>query len=159
MAYGDTYTSQPGSEGDGADKTVSYTFAPTTAQGQPYLGDYAKEQRLFLEDAERAAAAGVTGVDKIEYAEALRNYESRSDVELFLNRRAREYATDFNAQDFARQAAQEANMLQSSTLGSTTVVKGDDYVDVAGGPDPDGAGPATTSPDGTDDAVIAPDRT
>lgn len=134
-----------------------YTYTVRTAQDA--VADYLEEDRLQREDEARAAAAGVTGVDKIDYAAALRNYEARPDVELFINRRAREYATDFGAQDFARQAAQQADARQSSTLGSTTVVEGDDYVDVAGGPDPDGTGPATTSPDGTDDTVIAPDRT
>lgn len=134
-----------------------YTYTVKTAQDS--VAEYAEEDRLQREDEARAAAAGVTGVDKIDYAAALRNYESRPDVELFLNRRAREYADTFGEQDFARQAAQTAHPQQSSTLGSTTVVEGDDYVDVAGGPDPDGTGPATTSPDGRDDTVVAPDRT
>lgn len=139
MAYGDTYPAAGGAP--------EYTYAPKTAQQDPFVADFPNEDRLAREDAERAAAAGVTGVDKIDYAEALRNYESRSDVELFRNRRAREYADAFEAQDFARQAAQEAGPLQSSTLGSTTVVKGDDYTD---GPDA-GTGDDVTSP--------APDRT
>lgn len=146
MAYGDTYTSQPGSEGDGADKTVSYEYNPMVAQGNPFLTEYPKEQRLFLEDAERAAAAGVTGVDKIEYAEAMQNYESRPDVELLINRRAREAATTFGAQDFTRQAVQIATPLQSSTVGTTSVVKGDDYSD--------GVDAGTQ-----DDVVVQPDRT
>lgn len=115
MAYGDTQTV------DGQ----TYTYAPKTAQQDAWVADYPNEDRLKREDEARAAAAGVTGVDKIDYAEALRNYESRSDIELFANRRAREYGTTFESQDFARSAAQEAGPLQSSTLGSTTVVKGD----------------------------------
>ncbi len=151
MAYGDTYPAAGGAP--------AYTYAPVTAQQNPWVADYPNEDRLRREDEARANAAGVTGVDKIDYAESLRNYESRSDTELFINRRAREYANAFEAQDFARQRAQEAGPLQSSTLGSTTVVFGDNYTDVAGGPDPDGTGPATTSPDGKDDVVIQPDRT
>ncbi len=155
MAYGDEITTTSGAE----DGEVTYTYAPKTAQQNAFLTDYPNEDRLNREDAERAAAAGVTSVDKIDYAEALRNYESRSDVELFVNRRAREYADTFEAQNFARQAAQEAAPLQSSTLGSTTVVKGDDFTDTMGGGDPDGAGPLTDSPDGQDDVVVQPDRT
>lgn len=133
-----------------------YTYTVKTAQDA--VADYLLEDRLQTEDAARAAAAGVTSVDKIDYAAALTNYESRPDVELLLNRRSREYADTFAKQNFARQAAQQATAQQSSTLGSTTVVEGDNFTDVAGGPDPDGAGPATTSPDGKDDVVIAPSR-
>lgn len=127
MAYGDTSTSSTGSP----DGEKTYVYAPKTAQQNDFVADYPNEERLRLDDARRAAEAGVTGVDKIDYAEALRNYESRSDVELFANRRAREYAVNFEDQDFARAAAQQAAPLQSSTLGSTTVVKGDVYTDGA----------------------------
>ncbi len=138
MAYGDEYPAANGAP--------AYTYAPQTAQQDPFIADYPNEDRLYREDKTRAEAAGVTGVDKIDYAEALRNYESRSDVELFVNRRAREYADKFEAQDFSRQAAQQAGPFQSSTLGATTVVKGDNYTD---GPD------AGTQ----DDVVVQPDRT
>lgn len=119
-----------------------YEYTVTTAQDQ--VASYKEEDAIEREDQARAAAAGVTSVDKIDYAEALRNYESRPDVELFVNRRAREYADTFEAQNFARQSAQEAHPQQSSTLGSTTVVEGDDFTDADG--------------DGVDDEVIAPDR-
>lgn len=155
MAYGDTVTSTSGSP----DGEVTYTYAPTSAQGQPFVAGYAAEMALYLDDQRRAEAAGVTGVDKIDYAAALRNYESRPDVELFLNRRAREYADTFEAQNFTRQQIQIATPQQSSTVGPTSVVEGDDFVDVAGGGDPDGTGPLTDSPDGKDDTVIAPSRT
>lgn len=125
MPYGEENTSTTGSP----DGEVTYTYAPKTAQANEFVADYPNEDRLKRDDERRAAEAGVTGVDKIDYAEALRNYESRSDVELFVNRRAREYADTFEAQDFARAAAQEAAPLQSSTLGSTTVAEGDDFTD------------------------------
>ena len=145
MAYGETNTSDSGSvQGE-----VTYTYAPKTAQQNEFISDYPNEDRLQREDAERARLAGVTGVDKIDYAEALRNYESRSDVELFANRRAREYATTFEAQDFSRARAQEAAPLQSSTLGSTTVVFGDAYTD---GADAGSADDVVTPPSGGDEA-------
>lgn len=50
----------------------------------------------------RADAANVRSVEFIEYAAALSNYEARSDVEPLAERRAREAATTFAAQDFAR---------------------------------------------------------
>lgn len=50
----------------------------------------------------RADAANVRSVEFIDYAEALSNYEAREDVEPLAQRRAREAATTFAAQDFAR---------------------------------------------------------
>lgn len=50
----------------------------------------------------RADAANVRSVEFIDYAEALSNYEARGDVEDFAQRRAREAATAFSQQDFAR---------------------------------------------------------
>lgn len=50
----------------------------------------------------RAEAAGVREVGFIEYAASIANYEARSDVEPLAERRAREAATTFAAQDFAR---------------------------------------------------------
>lgn len=166
MAYGDTQTVPDTDQGAADGATVENTYAPKTAQQNAWVADYPNEDRLYRDDKERAEAAGVTGVDKIDYAEALRNYESRSDVELFANRRAREYATAFEDQDFARLAVQTAGPIQSSTLGSTTVVLGDDFTDVLGtdgGPGADNvAGTAddpADSPDGTDDSIQNPDGT
>lgn len=51
----------------------------------------------------RAAAAGVSSVEFIDYAEALGNYEARDDVESLAQRRAREAGTTFAAADFARE--------------------------------------------------------
>jgi len=126
MAYGDenTYVDENG-------KTVTYVYNPTTAQGNEELALWRGQDALKLEDAERARAAGVTSVEFIDYAEALHNYETRSDAELLVNRRARENAVTFKEQDFARQRVQIANPLQSSTVGTTSVVEGDDYVDSA----------------------------
>jgi len=50
----------------------------------------------------RADAANVRSVEFIDYAEALGNYEAREDVEPLAQRRAREAATTFAAQDFTR---------------------------------------------------------
>lgn len=131
MAYGDKQTvpDEDRNAGDGA--TVENTYAPKTAQQNAFVADYPNEDRLYRDDKQRAEEAGVTGVDKIDYAEALRNYESRSDVEPFANRRAREYADAFEDQDFARAAVQEAGPFQSSTVGSTTVAEGDEAGDGA----------------------------
>lgn len=159
MAYGETNTSTSGAD----DGEVTYTYAPKTAQQNAWVADYPDEDRLFREDAERAAAAGVTGVDKIDYAEALRNYESRSDVEPFANRRAREYATAFEDQNFARVAVQTAGPVQSSTVATTTVVAGDDYTDTTTytGPGADTVpytadDTTTVGPDQHDDVVDDP---
>lgn len=57
-----------------------------------------------LDDAARAAAdaANVSRNSYVNYAAALTNYEARADIESLANRRAREAATTFAAQDFAR---------------------------------------------------------
>lgn len=104
---------------------TGYTYKPRSAQAQ--VAGYAEEDALKREDDARAAAAGVTSADKIDYAAALRNYESRPDAELFANRRAREYAVDFADQDFARVTIDLAGPVQSSTIGTTSVVDGAGY--------------------------------
>jgi hypothetical protein len=125
MANGDTYTYTENG------KTISYTVAPTTAQGNEELALWAGQDALKKDDAARAAAAGVTSVEFIDYAEALVNYETRSDTELLVNRRARENAVTFHEQDFARQTVQIAHPAQNSTVGTTSVVAGDNYADTA----------------------------
>lgn len=97
MAYGDTYT-YTDENGD----EVEYTVAPSPAQEDPDLLSWKGQDRLKIQDENRARAAGVTGVDKIDYAEALENYETRPDAETLAHRRARENATTFADQDFAR---------------------------------------------------------
>lgn len=101
-----------------------YTYKPRSAQANTFVAGYAAEGALELEDRARADAANVTSVDKIDYAAALQNYESRPDAELFANRRAREYADDFAAQDFARVEVDIAGPHQPSTIGTTSVVAG-----------------------------------
>lgn len=59
------------------------------------------------DDAELAEEAGVANGKNVDYEEALRNYESRSDVETLANRRAREGAAAFEDQAFARTADPE----------------------------------------------------
>lgn len=55
------------------------------------------------EDAKtRAANANVSGVQFIDYADAIDNYQARSDVEPLWQRRAREAAAQVADQDFAR---------------------------------------------------------
>lgn len=101
-----------------------YVYKPRSAQANAWVAGYANEDALKREDDERAEAAGVTGADKIDYAAALRNYESRPDAELFANRRAREYAVDFEDQDFARVTVDLAGPVQTSTIGTTSVADG-----------------------------------
>jgi hypothetical protein len=50
----------------------------------------------------RADTANVSGVQFIDYAEAMTNYEARSDVESLAHRRAREAGDAFADTDFAR---------------------------------------------------------
>lgn len=57
-----------------------------------------------VEDAkERAAKAGVTDSAFVDYEEALKNYEGRSDIEPLKERRAREGGRDFSDAAFRRQ--------------------------------------------------------
>lgn len=149
MAYGDTYTNADGTK---------YTVAPVPAQANKFILETEGEDALYREDKARAEAAGVTSVEFIDYAEALVNYETRPDAELLVNRRARENAVTFHEQDFARQTIQIADARQSSTVGTTSVVKGDDYSDSADagtGDDvtvaPRRASGTPTDPDATED--------
>jgi hypothetical protein len=114
MAYGDeyTYTDENG-------KTVTYTVAPSPAQDDEYVAELRGQDRLRIDDANRARAAGVTGVDKIDYAEALHNYETRPDAETLAHRRARENATTFADQDFARYSVTVAEA-GDDTIGAGT---------------------------------------
>lgn len=66
------------------------------------------------DDAELAEEAGVTNGKNVDYEEALRNYESRADVETLANRRAREGAASFDEQSFARTADPEGVVTASS---------------------------------------------
>jgi len=52
---------------------------------------------------ERARKAGVTDVAFVDYEEALKNYESRPDVEPLKERRAREGGREFSDAAFRRQ--------------------------------------------------------
>lgn len=52
--------------------------------------------------AELAEEAGVVNPAHVDYEEALKNYESRDDVETLANRRARENGTAFSDADFVR---------------------------------------------------------
>lgn len=58
----------------------------------------------------RADTANVERVEFIDYAEALTNYEARTDVESIAQRRAREAGTTFAATDFARSETYEGGM-------------------------------------------------
>lgn len=54
------------------------------------------------DDKELADEAGVVNPAHVDYNEALKNYESRDDVETLANRRAREAGTSFSDTDFVR---------------------------------------------------------
>lgn len=68
---------------------ADYEYKPVTAQA------VADEGALDRENAEKAEKAKVSDVSRIDYVEALKNYESRSDVETLAQRRARENGTSF----------------------------------------------------------------
>lgn len=75
-------------------------YKPVTAQDRanevgPLLSD--------LENEKRAKDEGVTAAPYVGYEEALKNYESRSDVETLEQRLAREVGPSFDAAHFARQ--------------------------------------------------------
>lgn len=74
---------------------ADYEYKPVTAQ------DVADEGSLDRENAEKAEKAKVSDVSRIDYVEALKNYESRSDVETLAQRRARENGTSFEQTDKA----------------------------------------------------------
>lgn len=120
MAFNDEYTYTDPITGE----VVRYYYKPRPAQANAWVAGYAREDALKREDDARAEAARVTSADKIDYAESLRNYESRPDAELFANRRAREYAVNFEDQDFARETVDIAGAAQSSDIGTTSVADG-----------------------------------
>lgn len=77
-----------------------------------------------VESAEaRAKEAGVTDAAFIGYEEALKNYESRSDVETLKERRAREAGNDFSDAAFRRQIGGTDN---SGVVTTDTAVKTDE---------------------------------
>jgi hypothetical protein len=119
MAYGDTY-----SYTDENGHVVEYTVQPRPAQANKFVKDFADEDHLRRDDIARAKAAGVSDVSYIDYAEALANYETRPDAEPLAHRRARENATTFAAQNFARQDIDIAGELQPSTVSGTSVPEG-----------------------------------
>lgn len=100
---------------------TGYVYKPRSAQANAFVVEATKEGALYLEEIARAKAAGVTDANKIDYAAALLNYDSRPDTENFANRRAREFAVNFTDQDFARVAVSIAGPVQNSTIGTTSV--------------------------------------
>lgn len=70
---------------------------------------------------ERAREAGVTDAAFIQYEEAMKNYESRSDVEPLKERRAREGGRDFSEADFRRKvgATDNAGVVSTDTATKT----------------------------------------
>ena len=77
-------------------KKVDYN--PVTAQ-VALANTYASSE---TDDAELAEEAGVVNPAHVDYEEALKNYESRADVETLANRRARESGVAFSDADFVR---------------------------------------------------------
>lgn len=67
---------------------------------------------------EFAEEHGVTSAAYVDYEEALKNYESREDVETLAERRAREFGVTFDAASFRR----ETDAVDNTGLGSTDVV-------------------------------------
>lgn len=78
---------------------MAYEYKPKTAQ------DVADTEGFRASDDEKAfaAEAGVVSSEFVEYDAALRNYESRSDVETLEQRRARENGTSFSEANFRRE--------------------------------------------------------
>ena len=78
-------------------------YNPVTAEDTlAFQGDAVADER-----AKRAEDAGVVAPEYAGYAEALENYESRSDVETLKDRRARENGTSFRDADFRRETDSE----------------------------------------------------
>lgn len=66
------------------------------------------------EGRELAEQEGVVSASHVDYEKALKNYESRSDVETLEARRARENGTTFDAASFRRDAnVDEAGLLST----------------------------------------------
>lgn len=80
---------------------ADYLASVTTAQ-EDALAQGAAEQQVDIDARARADAANVSGVQFIDYAEAIDNYAARSDVEPLSQRRAREAAATPADQNFAR---------------------------------------------------------
>lgn len=77
---------------------VKADYKPVTAQ-VAINETYAK---TVDDGAELAEEAGVVNSAHVDYDEALKNYESRSDVETLAARRARDNGTSFSDTDFVR---------------------------------------------------------
>lgn len=85
-----------------AEKT-KVDYNPVTAQqviGSTFAADVNDGKEL-------AEEAGVVNPAHVDYVEALKNYESRSDVETLANRRARDNGTAFSDTDFVRTSKTE----------------------------------------------------
>ena len=75
-------------------------------------GDKVQETVFVSPDADSQKAALDAGVSHpafIDYAEALETHQSRADIETLADRRAREYGSDFEAGEFMRQRAYNAD--------------------------------------------------
>lgn len=86
---------------------ADYEYKPVTAQA------VADEGALDRENAEKAEKAKVSDVSRIGYVEALKNYESRSDVETLAQRRARENGTSFDVTDKAAKETEKVAPITS----------------------------------------------
>lgn len=73
------------------------------------LADSDRGANPDIDSRERADAAGVSHPAYIGYAEALEAFEDRDDIEPLAARRAREYGSDFDAGEFMRQSAYNAD--------------------------------------------------
>jgi hypothetical protein len=84
-------------------KMAEYEYKPKTSQDvvAPHLDPLADE------DAKRAKEAGVKDSAFVDYEDALKNYESRSDVETLAARRAREGGWKFEDAAFRRSAEKD----------------------------------------------------
>lgn len=89
---------------------ADYEYKPVTAQ------DVADAGALDRENAERAEKAKVSDVSRIDYVEALKNYESRSDVETLAQRRARENGTSFETTDKAAKVTEEVAPIKTENV-------------------------------------------
>lgn len=89
-------------------KDVDYKPVTAADAVQPYVDDNDNEA------AELAEQEGVVAAAFVDYEKALKNYESRSDVETLEARRAREAGTSFESARFRRDAnADEAGLLSA----------------------------------------------
>ena len=97
---------------------ISYLDTVKTAYEVVAGANDHKYNAFEADERQKAVTAGVTRTEYVDYEEALTAYESRGDVEPLVERRAREAATTFAAQDFRREGDGSIAVLTSPADGN-----------------------------------------